>query len=93
MRRTLITALVACSAITLTFAGAQATDVLSQDAKPHVLTVTSANGQKTVEIAAKGDARNICEGCTIALENGQMVTPKAGDIVFLDKDALEIYED
>lgn len=93
MRHLLLAAGVASATVMLSFTAAQATDVLSQDDKAHNLTVTSKEGKKVVQIAAKGEARNICDGCTIMLENGQSVEPKAGDIVFLNKGELSIYED
>lgn len=94
MRHLLLAAGVASATVMLSFTDAQAADLLSQSPQAHKLTVVTKDSKKVVEIAAKGEARNICNGCTIMLENGQAVEPKAGDIVFLnDKGELSIYAD
>ena len=93
MRRLILSALMTAATVTLTVSGAQATDIFSQESTAHVLTLTTKTGAKTVEIAAKGEIRDVCDGCTIALKDGQTVEPTAGDIVFLVDGKLIVYED
>lgn len=94
MRTLLLAAGVASATVMLSVTAVQAADVLSQATKAHKLTIVNKDSKKVVEVAAKGEARNVCNGCTIMLENGQFVEASAGDIVFLnDKDELEVYAD
>ena len=59
----------------------QATDILSQDSAAYELTITEGDTERSVELAALGEIRDVCSGCTIALEDGQTVEAKANDIV------------
>lgn len=81
------------AAMSLAATFASATDVLSQDAVGHVLTVTTSAGPQAVQIASKEDLIGICEGCIITLENGQAVEAKADDLVFIVDGVLSIHED
>ncbi|MDH5488461.1 MAG: hypothetical protein OEX17_00865 [Rhodospirillaceae bacterium] len=93
------TTLSVATTIALLSVSASATDLLSQSENEHALTITTNEGSKTIQIAAKGDIRSICEGCTISLpdgkaEDGTLVEAGKGDIIFLtEKDKLEIYGD
>lgn len=80
------------SAATFVAANAGATDLLSQDEVSHTVTITTKDGQKVVEIAPKGDLRNLCEGCNIALEDGQSVEAGNGDIVSIVDGRLAVEE-
>lgn len=59
----------------------QATDILSQDSEAHVLIITEDEMERIVDIEAMGEIRDVCNGCTITLEDGQSITAKANDIV------------
>lgn len=86
--------LLAAMALALTFGPAHAVDILSQDEAGHMLKLTMKDGtEMTVEIAAKGELRPICEdgGCRITLEDGQFVDAKSEDIVFIDGGKIEVY--
>lgn len=80
MHKFLIAATTAAAFITIGKA-AQATDILSHDIYAHVLTITEGGVERTLDIDAMGELRDVCNGCTIALEDGQTVTAKASDIV------------
>lgn len=64
-----------------TIQAAQATDILNQDEVAHELTITEGDVVRTVELAAMGDIRDVCSGCTITLEDGQTLTAKENDII------------
>lgn len=81
------------AAMTLAATWASATDILSQDETGHVLTITTSAGPQPVQIASKEDLIGICEGCIIALENGQAVEAKPDDMVFIVDGVLSIHED
>ncbi|MCW8916779.1 MAG: hypothetical protein OQK24_13125 [Magnetovibrio sp.] len=60
---------------------AQATDILSHDINPHILTIIEGETERSVDLDAMGELRDVCNGCTIALEDGQTVTAKATDTI------------
>lgn len=82
------------AAVALISGAALAADVLSQDQTPYVLTLETQDGVKsTVELAALGDLRPVCEhGCRIIMEDGQYVDAKGDDIVHIVGGKIEVYE-
>lgn len=92
MRTFVLSSLLASATVMFTVANAQATDVLSQEDVARVLTLTSKTETKTIEVPAKGEARNLCDGCIITMEDGQSVDAKPNNIVFLMDGKISIYE-
>ena len=85
---------VAAAACIMAFAAATAgaADLYNQDDTAYQVTITTPNGVELLELASKTEARNICEGCEISLPDGQNVTVKTEDIVFIEGGKLEIDE-
>lgn len=82
----------AATALLLSVSAASATDLLNQDTDVHVVTVTTAEGSDTIEIAPMSEMMDVCHGCTIALENGEPVDAMAADIIMIVDGAISIQE-
>ncbi|HEY9163690.1 MAG TPA: hypothetical protein VIN57_03680 [Magnetovibrio sp.] len=82
----------AATALLLSVSAASATDLLNQDADAHMVTVTTAEGSDTIEIAPSSEVMDVCHGCTLALENGEPVDAMAADVVMIIDGALSIQE-
>lgn len=94
MRRVFPFALFAFSAVALSLVntGANATDISNHDAVGYTLMVTTSDGTKTIEIDPNSDLADVCDGCEIFMEDGQMVNAKAPDVVSILAGELSISE-
>lgn len=80
MHKALIVAGVAAAYLTSVHA-VSATDILSHDLIDHELIITEDELERSVELAAMGEIRDICNGCIISLEDGQTVIAKENDVI------------
>ncbi|MDH5488462.1 MAG: hypothetical protein OEX17_00870 [Rhodospirillaceae bacterium] len=94
------TTLSVATTIALLSVSAGATDIISHSENAHTLSITMADGTTAmVDVAAKGEVLDVCEGCTISMENGTeaegtSVQAEKGDLVVLTaEDKLQINAD
>ncbi|MDH3335089.1 MAG: hypothetical protein OEL50_00465 [Rhodospirillaceae bacterium] len=93
------TTLSVATTIALLSVSASATDLLSQSENEYTIIITTDDGSKTMQIAAKGELRDICNGCAISLEDGTIQDETAveageGDIVFVTEEGkLQVHGD
>jgi len=92
MRRTYF-AIGVSAAVSLMPALVSATDVMSRDSVPHTLTLITSSGTQALVLEPMADMRSVCEGCEITMVDGQSVSAKDDDIVFVENGELSIHED
>jgi len=80
----------AVSALALSPVAGSATDIHNQDDAAHTVTLTTADGNMVVEMEAKSEALNVCEGCEVSLADGQSVKAMADDVVTIAEGALVV---
>ncbi|WP_069957972.1 hypothetical protein [Magnetovibrio blakemorei] len=94
MRRVFPASLSVLSAAVLSLAsmGANATDISNHDAVNYTIMVTANDVTKTIVLDANSDLAEVCEGCEIFMEDGQIVQAKNTDMVIIAGGELSIAE-
>lgn len=82
----------AATALVLSVSAASATDLINQDGDAYEVTITSADGSNTIEIAPESEMMDVCKGCAIALEGREPVDAKAADVIMIVDGALSVME-
>lgn len=82
----------AATALLLSVSAASATDLINQDGDAYEVTLTSAMGSNTIEIAPASEMLDVCDGCAIALEGSESVDAKAADVIVIVDGALSAKE-
>jgi len=85
-------AVVAATVLTLLPLGAMATTILNQDNETYAVSISSSSGAEVIEIAPNSQQENICGGCDISLDDGQVIQAEADDVVVILDGALIIKE-
>lgn len=82
----------AAAALLLSVSAASASDLINQDGNAYEVTITSATGSNTIEIAPASEIMDVCNGCSIALEGSESVDAKAADVIVIVDGALSVKE-
>lgn len=80
------------AALSLASMGANATDISNHDAVSYTIMVTTNDETKTIVLDANSDFAEVCEGCEIFMEDGQIVQAKNTDMVIIAGGELSIAE-
>ena len=94
MRRAFPAALSAFFAAVLIVAsvGAHATGISNQDGVSYMVMITTPDGTDSIELDPTSEIAEVCEGCQVSLEDGQVVHAKTTDTVTITGGELRISE-
>ncbi|HEY9079866.1 hypothetical protein [Magnetovibrio sp.] len=76
------------SAVAVMPLAAGATDLFNQDTVGYTVTLTTADGTTTLDIAAESENMGVCDGCEISLPEGEKVAAAADDTVIITDGVL-----
>lgn len=84
--------ILASTTLALASVGANATDMFNQDDVSYIVSYSTPDGTKTVDLGPQGDLINLCEGCQVSLDDGQMIEAEPQDVVAIVEGKLSITE-